>query len=452
MSLSLYAKIPFQPGLTLGSIVRGDVIEEMEQYAQTLLKIEKIQHEIQGFERDLKNLDRNITDITHKKNKTEFDHELEVLLKQQQAKLQKKIDQLPEKIEEMGCLKMPSLPNISIELESPIDFDHTQITMHHRGFDSIYFNSQCIDMNESPHHVQNQLDQSLRAGSANISGSYGSFSIKAPYSWSADTLARVNEIHSQGYAAKIFLITALVTTRHVRLFKDIVYDLKKLAALLNMMKEGHQEKGITAQGNAKKIYMLTEAVMGGYFSAIVIYLKNKPQDSTQDFSSHFNKQVKEGMGFFKDKGEHLKTFQKANKSEDNISHPDNTDISIEFIAQGTIPQLAKQKVVQELLKHEDQNLKKYATLRNFQENQDHYKHQSGLQQDININMDELQTAIQKEENSIHTSGKVMQAYNDFCRTIVDDPYCGIPMGFNYTVLTENEIEIIIKELSHAKKP
>ncbi len=54
----------------------------------------------------------------------------------------------------------------------------------------------------------------------------------------------------------------------------------------------------------------------------------------------------------------------------------------------------------------------------------------------------------RDNRSVHSLGSVVSAYDDFVKQIVSDKNCGVPLGFNYQILTENEIKSHLDQNHH----
>lgn len=447
------AKIPFQPGLALGSLVIGDTIEKMNKYGEKLSVIEKVQQEMRELQQQLTILTEKAKVIREKQTPSPIDKQLESLFDLQiKALMNRQLVVLPGKLKEAMDLELPSFSNFTTGLEGPIDHDVTEVVTDSRGFDSINFNSQYIDMNESHQRIQDKMDQSSSSSSLNIGGGAFGFSASISHSWSSGAMKRVGEIRSQGHASKILVINAMVTTRNVRFFKHKKYDIVKLSSILDIMKASNDKNvlnghGITLDGNKKCIYILTEAVLGGSFTAIVTYLKEdttnrEVNDNTSHSSSSMDLKAK---GYFV-KGGYSNSRQNANESHnDEINNRGNINVSIEFIAQGAIPQLAKDNIVREALKHQDQNLRKYQS--SGSEGSSVQVRQVEMQKATYDAINTVQQIkVEKEEVNLHSVNSVIKAYDGFCNEITSDSSCGVPIGFNYTVLTQEAIQTMVGEV------
>lgn len=56
-----------------------------------------------------------------------------------------------------------------------------------------------------------------------------------------------------------------------------------------------------------------------------------------------------------------------------------------------------------------------------------------------------------ETHSIHSHEGAYAAYENFVEHITSNPDCGVPIGFNYTILTQSEIEHLLKEMEKQNK-
>lgn len=454
------AKIPFQPGLALGSIVRGDIIDKMIKYGDVLSTTEAVEKEIRGLEQSITVLNSKISSLQAKKGRKRSDTTNTALLNLYKANLkllQEKLEKLPGKIEEIsgnmiGCL--PSFTNITTGLTTPINFDLSEVVTSPRGFDSISYNSQYINMKESDERITDKMDQSSTSMSASTNSS-GFSGFGGSGSFSCAVMDRVAAIKNQGHASSVLVINAFVTTRNVRFIKNKKYDIENLKGILKIMsdsssKEKLNKYGITTEEGAgkdkKSIYLLTEAVLGGSFSAIVTYLnEDSSSRDVRDSARHASVQTEASYGYWLSTSA---TSQRSKESHDDyIKSLGNMNVTVEFIAQGAIPQLARDTVVRETLKHQGQTLRQYASSGSEGKDMSIQERQMELQKANYeaINNTNRKTAIDKEEISIHSVNSVLKAYDDFCGEITVDDSCGVPVGFNYEILTEEKIKEIVKD-------
>jgi len=459
-------KIPFQPGLSLGSIVRGDVIEKMEVFGETSAKVEHVQKQLRDLEQGVESLRGKIRSIEQRMKKGEKEEQksedsvnqaLKEVYESQIKACEDQIKKMPAVLRAVHQkpLELPFFTEITTSVETPIDFNTTLVATDSRGFDSTHYVSEYIDLTQSEEHIQDRMNE--RSSASQVSGSLGFSFFKASvsHSWSSAAMSRVADIKREGHASKILLINALVTTRHVRYLKNVTFDPRKLKNILELMNGSDNpeeliKKGISINSRGEKlVYLLTEAVMGGSFSAIVSFLKEdrskrNVDDSANHSSSSTSISGKASYGPWKGSlgGEHSR--QKADETHaDHLENQGNINVSIEYIAQGSIPQLTREKVMREALKYQDPNLRTYQS--SGSEKESPSKRQEELQKSMYLTANEIQkTTSHQEEISIHTPSTIMKAYDDFCSQMVIDSDSGIPIGFNYSILTQREILEILE--------
>ncbi|PCI75157.1 hypothetical protein COB21_05990 [Candidatus Aerophobetes bacterium] len=470
-------KIPFQPGLALGSIVRGSVIEKMNDYAESMAIIENVQKQMRSLEQGLGAIGAKIESLAQKitpdqqpadasggggkaKDKS-VDQLMLGLFEMQKQAIVAQMKAMPAQLKKIKDLTLPLFSNMTTGIKSPIDFDRTQTVTDSRGFDSMNYNSQYIDMSESSQRISDKMDQSSSASevsaSVSVGGFFGKFKASASHSWASGAMNRVADIRNQGHASKVLVMNALVTTRNVKCLRNQSYNLYELGQIRDLMKSNDDAKeldklGISVMPNGEKaIYMLTEAVMGGSFSAIVTFLKEDISNrKLRDSAKHSSSATKGSAGYsgwgVKASGSYARSQQNASEqSDDQIHNQGNTNVTIEFIAQGAIPQLSRDTVVREALKYKNQQLRTYQSSGSQSEGQSVHSRQAEMQKAMYATMNTVQeTKTKKESTSLHTANSVMQAYDDFCGEITSDPESGVPIGFNYSILTEKDITTILE--------
>lgn len=464
------AKIPFQPGLAIGSIVPYETIRQLDQYATAAAKMESIEQQIQAI-RD------GIVGINAKLEAYQADEEalgavdgapglveiMQPILEAQKGAFIKQGQLLAEKVreatEELGAVD-PIFPKFRSGLKLPLDLDRTTMGIDPRGFDSITFSSRLIDVEESEERIRDKLNES--SSSSQVSGEVsGGWFVKVKagfsHSWSKAAMDRVASIRRQGTASKILLVNAMVTSRNVRYLKNKHFDLKELQALLEVMRAGSPETkrahGISTVDGQQVVYYLSEAVMGGSFTAIVTYLKKSEQN--RDLEEHTNTSSSateaNAGGSFLGIGGSLSgsNAQESTEStsDDHLKSADSLNINIDFICQGAIPQLARDTVVREVMKYQDQNFQTHESNGSEGSGKSRVERQAELQEAMYKAANAIaKTQVDQSELSVHTPGSVSKAYDDFCGEITGDNKSGVPIGFNYSTLTEREILQRIGEL------
>ncbi len=465
-------KIPFQPGLALGSVVSGNVMAQLQEYGDAKAKKDRLEDQIKSAEQEIATLD---TKIASRKDKGDNDS-LVVLWKAQQASVGAYSQGLVGRLMSLmpaqnEVFPIPVIESFSQGIASPIDVGSSVIEIQPRGFDSENFNSQYILINTAAELIQDKISQSSRASSAFAGGGHLLFgSVEFNRTKTSAVLDRIMQAKAKNEAKGVLVIDAFVTTRNVRCFTKINYDLTRLKQVLAVMKgKEAAEKiryGITEHGGSQAIFLLTEAVMGGSFTALVF--SSGESESDRDLDGHQTDSSSSGaVGV---EGRHL--LHKANvgymaagssgsKSEkDALSGSAQTRVSIEFFAQGAIPTLSRSTIEREILKHLNLDPSKYELSSSDASNLEKIVKASGqereialLQQDAKVKSQQVAIlnavrgmVSEKQKQNIHTMESVMGAYENFAERIANDKECGVPIGFNYTVLTQQEIEAKIKEL------
>lgn len=233
--------------------------------------------------------------------------------------------------------------------------------------------------------------------------------------------------------------------------------------------------GITiGDRHGKSIYILTEAVLGGSFTALVTFhegsnegISRTVDSSNTGLSGGFALDALTPGGVTIGGGI---SGAKENKEIDEKKQLDSvreTKIDIEFISQGALPTFARDVVQQEILKHLNLNPSSYAISA-----KDSLEAEKLVQQTqegdlararYQMKMQNAQVAImnafdglkedqeqQKEQQNVHTMDSVMQAYESFASKITEDQECGVPVGFYYDILTQSDIEDLIQKLTKEK--
>lgn len=414
-------KIPFQPGIAMGSIVDKKTIDRMEDYARFQGQFESLRARIDGLKQRAEQLEAEIDDYKDKTD--EVSVALVNLWKGEKQLIADQIKGLVGELRKIHPKQVPDFPAFVAMQESPIDFEASTYKVEPRGFDSIQYSSTFLDFDESEASTRDKLKQSSSAGS--VSGGYSGifFSVSGSHSWSKAAVDRVGAIRRQGHASGVLVINALVTTRHVRFFERTRYDLEKLKRL-----------------KEKEVYILSEAVMGGAFSAIITYLhtesanrdldvQRRDQSSESDMSGKF-------LGY-RASG-HYSQQSTDESSQDELGHRASSRVTIEFIAQGAIPQVARDQVVRETLKFADQSFQEYQ-MGGKEGAEGSSERRRQLQETAFAAANKVrETKASQAAKVIHSPSTVFSAYDDFSDQISSDPNAGIPIGFGYTLLNVAE--------------
>ncbi|KIC72986.1 hypothetical protein DB42_CO00210 [Neochlamydia sp. EPS4] len=469
-------KIPFQPGLALGSVVRGETLIKMEEYAQKMANEETIIEQIKSAEQRIDMLKTKIKARHDVAVQGESGDPLIACWEKQMGAATNFIKTLSAKLNSASG-EIPIFENFYQGVESPIDMARSQMEVQPRGFDSLHYNSQYIDMRQELSKIHDRITHSSSASS--VSASVGWLMMvggSASLAGSSATSERLAQIKMEGIAEGVLVINAVATSRHVRCFTDLQYDKRKLQALLNAMNRNNNDElkkyGISKRADGtKEIYLLTEAVLGGSFTALVTFSNESRTDRKEDKFTHEHgiSTAVRGGGNFVDWGISIgnsNAIQYGIQTESDILRSIvGTKVSIEIISQGAMPIFAREVVEREIMKHVDLNPSKFELSKKDEEDaeimatgKEKEKALAVLQR--RMKMENAQVAVMntyrgltssKEKQNVHSTQSVMEAYENFVTQMTTDRDCGIPIGFNYQILTQKEIEEMLEELSPSFK-
>lgn len=468
------SKIPFQPGLAVGSIVRVEGLDAMQKYSEQVAELELFQQNIENAEKEITKLDEKIKNENSKGTKSI--QQLITLWEQQKGVIDRSIKKMINNIAQTKFEDIPNFTGFHQAIESPIDFKNSTLETQLRGFDSVSFTSQYVMKETNESNIKDKMTRSSSANavSTNVEGGWGPFSAKAGASqaWSDSAANRIRDINKGQDVEGVLVINATMTSRHVRCFSEVKYDLDKLRSLVNLMGTSNEEEkkrfGISTLSGKPGILMLTEAVLGGSFTAFVTFLntsnsqensENKSKESntstSTEVSGGFKGLASVGVGVSTSRG-------KGEQSEDDVLKSiKNTRVNIEFVAQGAIPTLVRNTVVNEVLKHLNTDPVKYELTQQDQADLDlelsskpgdkekavarrNLKQEKAAQSFLNTTRGLMS---EKSEQKIHTIESVMAAYDNFSEKL-QNKECGIPVGFNYRVLTIDDIQYEINKLEN----
>jgi cell division protein FtsB len=475
-------KIPFQPGLALGSVVYATDIDKLIAYAQANAEITQWEDEITDCENKIKELEQKEAIYSQKASCTNlvvaFGKQKELV----NAKLKKAITSLEELVKKFETDKEDKLekyvPTTTFRAvaESPIDKEASVVQVLPWSFDSMTFRSNFISMESASSSSATKNTASSSSSSFSASAEYNGFFVSGGAHFSrtvSEAIAsRLTEIKKSERAEGVLVINAFSTTRNVRVITDLKYNLSKLEGLKGIfdkdkVDEKEKEKyGISKDG---KIYLLTEAILGGSFTALVTQLKTSQaqqtsQSSLKNTSSAYD--VGGHVGGFGMKAS-VNASGASNSSRrnesDSLSSRADVSLQIEFICQGALPLFGRNLVTTEIMKHLH-----LAPTRNELVSQDLQTSKELLSNDTTTRMIANQkrqlemgrlaatisacreTTTSSQTYNVHTIDSVYQAYESFAEQMAKDENCGVPIGFNYTILDKTGIENEIRRLSVPK--
>lgn len=211
-------KIPFQPGLALGSLFNGSLIEKMEKYSNIIDERDQLIRQLEATEQQIK--------VLHTREESYPDHHpIRKSLEDQQKQLTAFQAELIAQLTSLSSRQSapPVFTSCHVSLQSPIDFQRSKVVVEPRGFDSLRFNSQYLDFTRASSDSSGNMHHAASRGAVSVRGGLGLFSAAASAAWATAATDRVAEIKSSGHAEGVLMISAFVTTRHVRRFDQLEY-------------------------------------------------------------------------------------------------------------------------------------------------------------------------------------------------------------------------------------
>lgn len=421
------ALVPYEEGLSLGSVVHAKDIDTMREYA-------KIQTERTHYEAQLRDIAGRIEELELKEKVVHEPERRAVKAERQQqqvAQYRELEKNLNAKIVELYKKTLPIFTGFRTGVSSPVRWGEgaTDIVNMRRGFPQVKFSSQYVNLKSTTSDISKQLKKgSFSFGADTSKIGWGPVTGSAGANIEAKTLNRLKEIKTDQAARGVLVINSSVSSGRVKSLVDIQYDKQILVSLLQAMKSDNEEEldlyGISkSSDNLKKIYILSEAILGGSFTGLITFYDRsitqqnlEESDHSVGGGLHANLDVV-GIGIspeIKAAADFKKQVEK-----DKIDNIANTEISIEFIAQGTIPTSVRDQLEKEIYRHS-------SPFSNAEEKQSY------------------EVTKEKQEQSVHTISSLMAAYDSFATNMSADEDAGIPVAFNYQVLTEKQIENLLK--------
>lgn len=505
--MSIGSSIPFQPGLALGSIIRLNTLEQQNEQVEANRdeKMQICEKEYERLEEDILKCQTKIAarliqkSINIKNNDAKWEETVKksndalvVSYRNALAKLELEKTKLGQEIigiyPELTSLednnpvqgmqkKVDVKKGFQQGIVSPLDMGASRIETQPRSSESLDYSSEYIKMDSDITEIYNHMKQSSHASSISGGGGAKWGPWKAGVSLSNQNLDaaadRLFQIHKEKKSEGVLVINAMMTTRYVRCFTNLEYDASKLRNILEVMKTNDaielERHGISVVGTRKEIYLLTEAVLGGSFTALVTFMhasKNKQQGSGDAGQKENRKGVEinaEGVVWHAHSDYSSGSGNASQGEEDIIRNASSTRVKIEIFAKGAIPTFSRNIIETEVIKHLNINPNMFELSKMDEKDVETMVTATGQKRQVAIEKQRLKTekcqnaflntyrglASGKNQQKIHTLESVMDAYDDFAEKMTEDSGCGVPIGFNYDIYTEERIKglLNIKEES-----
>lgn len=382
-------------------------------------------------------------------------------------RLQQHLTALEEDCLSAALVQLPMIKNFQAGASSPIDMANSKIECQPRAFETLDFSSQYIDMSESDAEIHNKASQTSSTLSVTQDSSFLVFKTSAKVARAEAIAKKVLQLKKQGIAQGTLVINVSATTRHVRCFTKIEYLKEKLEQILSVMhanKEKELERygiSVPKDGGEKAIYVLTESVMGAALTIFVTFYKDSKTTRNQDNQQTENSlevgaSATVGASFLSANVGGLYSRDRAERKEDDVLKSSaQTRVNIEISSEGALPSLESSRVEREVVSHVNMDPAKFERSKQSEaelEKISKCTSKEELQTELgkrSLRMKEAQENILntmrgltflKEEQKVHTMESAIKAYESFIHQVTSDPSCGVPVGFNYDILTQKEIE------------
>lgn len=451
-------KIPVQPGIALGSLVNGETISKMNAYTEQMAQITHLEQLIQSIDQRMKAI--------------EYLSESELTTSNQVEK--KRLDSLKTEVTaKITALAneehpIPIFSSLQVAMQSPLDLERCNIVNQPKSFDSMQYRSQYVDFYQSENSLKDQIHQASNSGTLSAQGGWTIFSASASVSRAKSTADRISSIKKSGRSNGVLVVDSYLTKRNVRGFSSLKYDKNALERFADIManktklpSEEHQDLckkcGISIENGEPVIYIVTETVLGGSFTALVTFLKESSMSREAEIHSKettYSGSIQAGIGSIASVGASLTRSNAQQSESDFLKQIMSTKIEIEFISQGAIPGFARNVVEKEIIQHLSLNPAQFTPSHAEKEQAQALISATGselatLQLQRKMHMENVQVATinacrglteTKEEQKVHTPESVLGAYENFAKQMSTDTEAGVPIGFNFTRLTLEDIQ------------
>lgn len=268
-------KIPFETDLKLGSIVDGQTLEKVEKNAEIVAEKQSLEDQIRFCEEKIEALliQKEARLAQKPAGKTP-----DVLIKIWDAEIEKLTAFIAAQGVKLAALneQPPTFSTFGIKAASPVDMEASIFQNQPKGFESIRFAEKYVRMSDSNAEIHNTVKQSTSAVTASADAGYLMWKAGAKFARAAALANTVLQIKKEGKAQGILIINAVATLKHVRCITKLKYDPAKLKQILQVMQRNNPDElkayGIRSAPNGEKaLCILTQAVMGASFTALVTF-------------------------------------------------------------------------------------------------------------------------------------------------------------------------------------
>jgi len=424
--------VPFRPGYALGSIVPKSEIKNMRLQAKLAGTVSYLETAIRYCTRRID--EESAKDPKKYKSKAEG-------LKKKLTELEAKKSDAEDALDDFK-MKTGEVNFVST-VESPIDWEKTKLTISERSFDSLKFHSTYVFTEHSSSSVDDFVGQ--LSGSGSFSGIFASANISSTIS------ARLHSSSKSAGSKGTLLIGAFATTRYVRTFEKIYWDPDKLHSLEISAEEDPDDSAVQ---------ILSETIMGGVFIGLV-HFKSETNEKRElkKIASEASARVGRSVGVVDSS---VNVSSKSASEKEKMDSITNTNVDIEFICYGAVPGFSRKEVKYSLTELKNLNPSEMKLSQEDEQDVKDMVGRSGIYvpfstdakraeitekqrlkqanaQMLLINTIRESRETEKSQN-IHTMESLYEAFESFIKQMKEDKSAGIPVGFNFRVIKNDEIQ------------
>lgn len=284
--------IPYDPSLVLGNIVSQAQLENVEAISKVQAPADAAQDKMNALTELKRSLDMTIQEMVNMGLDTgdlmgeirQVEDQLkQAAIEYANAKIKSEKDKLPLK---------SKIQNVHSEVESPIDYNRSQLKQMPISADSLQMNCQYFS------HDENAQSSSTHAStvSAFVAESLSVFGDKQSMQASMSAQAQMNSQHSRHSISGTLVICVTCTHKNAQVFAPFILDVDKAVRAWNTIYEDKMIKTndwgsiarIEAQSQTKDdkaLHILSGATYGSSFVAMVHVLNVTDSQSSQHMES-----------------------------------------------------------------------------------------------------------------------------------------------------------------------
>lgn len=357
--------IPYSPALALGNLVSQDVLAAVVGMSQAQTPINEAKDELNALITTRRSLDMTVQELVEL---NVSDADLKPLF-DQLSDLNKQLPQVAANYGKLQAANLPQLKTsrtalnkalsmVSSQVESPIDYNRTQIKKMPLSADSMTMDVQYFSYDQNAQSAQSTI-ATIKGYIANQTSFLGEESSTQLATNAATQISQQTENHS---VAGTLVITATCTHKDAVLLAPFILDVDKAVRVWNTVFQDKSQKldpsdvaslqkiaaesDTTAENNANSLTLLSGATYGSSFVGMVHVLRKDSTSSSQNMVSlaaSLQEQFTVGGWFAKESGGFGVDASFSNDIK-NLLSSQNVTSHISLVTMGSIPSIKSNQV------------------------------------------------------------------------------------------------------------